>query len=79
MDDFTEHESLSLMACGYQMAAKTYAANKDKLGELSDGLVKSDWVFDKHLTWITSTTVDPNGQGELLAHLEEGHNVKLSD
>ncbi|MGA2135998.1 MAG: patatin-like phospholipase family protein [Bryobacteraceae bacterium] len=79
LDDFTEDESLSLMACGYQMAAKTYAANKDKLGELSDGLVKSDWVFDKHLTWITSTTEDPKRQSDLLAHLEQGHDVKLFD
>jgi predicted acylesterase/phospholipase RssA len=79
LDDFTEHESLSLMACGYQMAAKTYAGNKDKLVELSDVLVKSNWVFDQHLTWITSTTADPKDQGDLLAHLEQGHNVKLFD
>ena len=77
LDDFTADESLSLMACGYQMAARTYSANKEKLGELSGNLVKSDWVFDQHLALITSTDGNPDRQADLLAHLEQGKNVRF--
>jgi predicted acylesterase/phospholipase RssA len=77
LDDFTDDESLSLMAAGYQMAVKTYEANRENLGELLGTPIRSNWDFDEHLMLITSLTANASRQDKLLAHLEQGHEVVL--
>lgn len=74
LDAFSLDESRCLMACGYQMAAHSFAEHlARKIPELADHEQKTDWIFSPDLEKITS--LDPPDDGELLKSLQEGSKV----
>ena len=77
LDNFTDDESLSLMACGYQMSSKAFERDLAHLTELGQTLVKAEWPFDDHLAEITSTEADTPRRKSLLAHLGAGSKVEF--
>lgn len=70
---FTPDESESLMACGYQMAAKVFQRDLGHLHELSDAATPADWPFADRLKDLTATSP----RDVLLATLRAGNAVKL--
>jgi hypothetical protein len=68
---FTADESLSLMACGYQMALKSLELDLLPLPELFDESEPAKWPFTDMLASVTS----PSRQDGLLASLKTGHDV----
>jgi hypothetical protein len=71
LDAFSLDESRCLMACGYQMAAHSFAKHLARdIPELADREQKADWVFAPELEKITSP--EPPDCGELLNSLKEG-------
>ncbi|MGA7415808.1 MAG: patatin-like phospholipase family protein [Bryobacteraceae bacterium] len=77
LDDFTDDESLSLMACGYQMSSKAFERDLAHLTELGVTAGRAKWPFDELLAEITSTEADTPRRQPLLAHLTDGSKVNL--
>jgi predicted acylesterase/phospholipase RssA len=77
LDDFTDVESLSLMACGYQMSSKAFDRDLVHLTELGVSEGKAEWPFDELLAEITSTEPETPRRSSLLAHLSAGSKVNL--
>jgi predicted acylesterase/phospholipase RssA len=76
LDAFSLDESRCLMACGYQMAAHSFAEHLAReIPELGDREQKADWDFASDLKKITSP--DPPDHGELLRSLQEGSKVAV--
>jgi len=71
LNAFTPEESLSLMACGYQMASKALERDLSHLSELFDTPRPATWSFSEMLEKVTST----RPQDELLAAVKAGHEV----
>ena len=78
LDAFTEDESESLMALGYQMASKAFVRDLAQLRELSEGEEKATWVFDEMLEEITSTEANTPRRQKLLTALANGKKVALN-
>jgi hypothetical protein len=70
---FTPDESQSLMACGYQMAAKTFERDLGHLRELYDTPIAAAWPFAARLQDLTATTK----RDALLRVLKDGHSVQV--
>jgi len=70
---FTPDEAQSLMACGYQMAAKAFQRDVGHISELFDAPVAATWVFADRLGDLKSTSK----RDELLATLRLGNSVRL--
>jgi predicted acylesterase/phospholipase RssA len=77
LDAFTENESYALMACGYQMASKTFQRDLSGLTELWDAPRKANWVFQKVLVEITSTAAATADRNQLLKELRAGSKIHL--
>ena len=78
LDAFTETESDALMACGYQMAAKTFQREiAREITELAEEPHQTAWPFAAMLTEITSTAPATAVRSGLLDALREGSKVKL--
>jgi predicted acylesterase/phospholipase RssA len=75
LNAFTEDESRSLMACGYQMATKAFERDLAKSTELWDTPVKENWPFADHLSEITSTAAATPRRKMLLDSLRAGSKV----
>lgn len=69
LDDFTQDESLGLMACGYQMAAKTFETELATLRELwtKPTSQAQQWPFHEMLAEITSTKEHTPNRERLLS------------
>ena len=70
---FTPDESQSLMACGYQMAAKVFQRDLGHLDELFDAPMHAEWPFADRLRDLTATS----RRDVLLTALREGHAVQI--
>ena len=78
LDAFTETESNALMACGYQMAAKTFQKEiARQITELAEEPIQTTWPFAGMLKEITSTAPATVDRPSLLDALREGSKVKL--
>lgn len=78
LDAFSLEESRALMACGYQMATKAFAAQLAPLTELWEPPQKpAVWVFDEMRAEITSTAGGTERRESLLAALRAGNTVRL--
>ena len=77
LDAFSDDESESLMALGYQMTAKGFERDLSKFKELSDGAAATTWSFGDKLTEITSVEANTPGRKQLLTALQRGKNVEL--
>jgi len=72
LDAFSQDESRCLMACGYQMAAHSFAKNlSQQIPELAGGENSANWRFAEELAKITS----PNRDEALLESLQQGTKV----
>ncbi len=76
LDDFTVDESRTLMACGYQMAAKAFERDLRGITELWEEPGQSSWIFEPWLEEITATAPTTPRRDELLAALREGSKVR---
>jgi hypothetical protein len=70
---FTPDEAESLMACGYQMAAKAFVRDLGHIPELFNSPVNAAWPFAERLADLRS----PGKRDDLLTRLREGNSVKL--
>lgn len=70
---FTPDESESLMACGYQMASKTFQRDLGHLPELFDAPVAALWPFADRLQDLKATSK----RDALLAVLKQGHHLQV--
>jgi predicted acylesterase/phospholipase RssA len=78
LDAFTPDESRALMACGYQMARKTYQKDLGQITELAAAQpIKANWPFAELLAELTSTRSVTPRRGELLEALEKGSEVQI--
>lgn len=76
LDAFSEIESSALMACGYQMASKSFERDlASKIPELSQQEIVGNWPFAAMLTEITSSS--PAAEVTLDA-LRKGSQVTLN-
>jgi len=73
LNAFAPDESLSLMACGYQMAAKAFQRDLGHLHELSGAPVAAEWPFAERLQDLRSTAK----RDALLARLKAGQPVQI--
>ena len=66
------------MACGYQMASKTFDKHIAKqIPELWEEPVETEWPFAEMLKEITSTAAATKDRDKLLESLRAGSKVKL--
>jgi predicted acylesterase/phospholipase RssA len=77
LNAFTEDESRSLMACGYQMTVMAFARDLAALSELWDPAIQQDWPFTEKLDEITSTAATTATRDALLRDLRAGSKVTL--
>lgn len=77
LNAFTLDESRSLMACGYQMAKKTFERDLAKLTELWETPLEVNWPFAEHLSEITSTAATTPKRKVLLDALRAGSKVQI--
>jgi hypothetical protein len=74
---FSQDESRSLMACGYQMAATGFTRDLASLTGLWDTPLEHDWPFAKELHEITSTEATTADRDLLLEALRAGSKVRI--
>jgi hypothetical protein len=78
LDAFTLTESRALMACGYQMAAKTFQKHvAGQIPELWEEPATVEWPFAEMLKEITSTEAATANRAELLQSLRAGSKVNV--
>jgi hypothetical protein len=77
LDAFTTDESYGLMACGYQMATKSFQRDLASLVELWDSPREFDWVFRPMLAEITSTAASTPNRNRLLQTFRAGSSITL--
>jgi len=75
---FTDQESRSLMACGYQMAKKGFERDLRQLTELWDTPTDISWPFSDLLVEITSTAAMTTRRMALLSELRDGSKVRIA-
>jgi predicted acylesterase/phospholipase RssA len=78
LNAFTSDESSALMACGYQMAARTFERDLASLKELWDEPVSVDWPFNAMTQEITSTAAATPRRDLLLAAFREGSKAEFA-
>ncbi len=77
LNAFTQDESRSLMACGYQMATNAFERDLAKLTELYESPLKVQWPFAEYLSEITSSAVTTAKRKPLLDALRAGSKVQI--
>jgi predicted acylesterase/phospholipase RssA len=77
LDAFTEDESRSLMACGYQMACTAFENELPAYSEILEAPLEESWCFAEHLREITSTEATTPRRDGLLDNLRSGSKVRV--
>jgi hypothetical protein len=77
LDAFTADESHGLMACGYQMSAKTFERDLAELAELWRDPLEAEWPFAELLAEIKSTEGATPRRKKLLEDLHTGATVQI--
>ena len=75
LNRFTLDESRALMACGYQMASRSFERDLGHVAELGSEARREAWPFDELLGEITAPGALSSRGGELLAALRRGSEV----
>jgi predicted acylesterase/phospholipase RssA len=76
LNAFTPDESRALMACGYQMATKSFERDLAELVDLAVDGTRVSWVFDEMRAEVTSTAASTPRRQSLLAALRQGSRVE---
>lgn len=75
LNRFSELEARSLMACGYQMASRSFERHLSHIEELGGGATRASWVFAAELARITAPGALSAADREALESLRRGSEV----